>query len=236
MNFKAFFQGNILLFLIFIAVSCGQSTDGEKKSASGDVKTQAEVNAPETMPDEEGKKVIVFFGNSITAGYGLDPTEAFPALIQEIIDSTGLDYEVVSAGLSGETTASGKNRVEWILKQQVDVFVLELGANDGLRGINLEETKRNLQQIIDKVRTKSPDAEIVLAGMQIPPNMGAEYASEFQAIFPELAASNDVHLIPFLLEDVGGERDMNLPDGIHPNAEGHQILAKNVWDILEDIL
>lgn len=236
MNFKAFFQGNILLFLIFIAVSCGQSTDSEKKSASGDVKMQTEVNAPETRPTEEGKKVIVFFGNSITAGYGLDPTEAFPALIQEIIDSTALDYEVINAGLSGETTASGKNRVEWILKQQVDVFVLELGANDGLRGINLEETKRNLQQIIDKVRTKSPDAEIVLAGMQIPPNMGAEYASEFQAIFPELAASNDVHLIPFLLEDVGGERDMNLPDGIHPNAEGHQILAKNVWDILEDIL
>src|SRR5690606_8098015 len=133
--------------------------------------------------------------------------------------SLGLNYEVVNAGLSGETTASGKNRVEWILKQDVDIFILELGANDGLRGIDLEETKQNLQDIIDIVKENNPKTEIVLAGMQIPPSMGADYAGRFREIFPELAEENNIPLIPFLLKDVGGESDLNLPDGIHPNAE-----------------
>ena len=238
MNFSAFFKRYIVLATFFVAVSCGQTNNSENNNAQREVSGQPAVVSPEreTAPEEKGEKVIVFFGNSLTAGYGLDPTEAFPALIQKKIDSLGLNYEVVNAGLSGETTASGKNRVAWILKQEVDVFVLELGGNDGLRGINLDETRRNLQQIIDKVREESPDAEIVLAGMQIPPNMGAEYAGKFREIFPDLAKSNDVHLIPFLLEGVGGERDLNLPDGIHPNAEGQQIVAENVWQVLKDIL
>jgi len=238
MNFTALIQKYVLLATLIAVISCGQSTDNENRDVQQETSRGAEVvtTDKEAAPSEKEEKVIVFFGNSLTAGYGLDPTEAFPALIQAKIDSLGLEYEVVNAGLSGETTASGKNRVEWILKQEVDVFVLELGANDGLRGINLDETKRNLQQIIDKVREESPEAEIVLTGMQIPPNMGAEYAGKFREIFPDLAKANNVHLIPFLLDGVGGERDLNLPDGIHPNVEGHQILAENVWRVLKDII
>lgn len=239
MNFKINIHRYLLPAILFFVLACGQSTDTTNNSAGKEAANEAlTTDTPEKASKsvEKADKVIVFFGNSLTAGYGLDPTEAFPALIQEKIDSMGLQYDVVNAGLSGETTASGKNRVEWILKQDVDVFVLELGANDGLRGINLDETKRNLQQIIDKVKKEFPDVEIVLAGMQIPPNMGAEYASKFSDIFPALAKSNDVHLIPFLLQGVGGEPDLNLPDGIHPNVEGHQILAENVWDVLEGIL
>lgn len=182
------------------------------------------------------KKVIIFFGNSLTAGYGLKMSEAYPALIQSKIDSLGLPYSVVNAGVSGETTASGNSRVDWILENPVDVFVLELGGNDGLRGIAVEETSKNLQSIIGKVKAKYPAAKIVLAGMQVPPNMGKEYAGQFAGIYPKLAKANDVYLVPFLLERVGGERHLNLPDGIHPTAEGHRIVADNVWLVLRDIL
>ena len=143
---------------------------------------------------------------------------------------------MVNAGLSGETTSGGKNRIDWVLKQNVDVFVLELGANDGLRGIPVAETKNNLQEIIDFVREQNPEIEIILAGMQIPPNMGQEYTREFRAIFPDLAEENNVNLIPFLLEDVAGIPELNQQDGIHPTAEGQEILAENVWDVLKPIL
>ena len=184
----------------------------------------------------ERKKTIVFFGNSLTAGYGLSPSEAFPALIQKKIDSLGLSYEVINAGVSGETSAGGNTRIDWILKQPVDVFVLELGTNDGLRGIPLTETKENLQSIIDKVKAKNPAAKFVLAGMQIPPNMGKKYANEFRNIYTEVAATNSITLIPFLLEGVGGEPKLNQQDGIHPTAEGNKIVASNVWRYLEKIL
>lgn len=181
-------------------------------------------------------KTILFFGNSLTAGYGLDPSEAFPALIQQKIDSLDLSYKVVSAGVSGETSSGGNSRIDWILKQPVDVFVLELGANDGLRGIPTSETKSNLQSIIDKVKAKYPEVKIVLAGMQIPPNMGQNYTNSFMKIFPELKEKNEAVLIPFLLEGVGGEKSLNQQDGIHPTAEGHKILAENVWAVLKNIL
>jgi acyl-CoA thioesterase-1 len=167
---------------------------------------------------------------------GLEVEEAFPALIQNKLDSAMLPYNVINAGLSGETTASGKNRLSWLLKQKVDVFVLELGANDGLRGIPLDETKKNLQNMIDEVKKHNPEVIIVLAGMQIPPNMGLDYTKDFQAIFPDLAAENDLALIPFLLKDVAGRPDLNQQDGIHPTAEGQKILANNVWEILEESL
>ena len=138
--------------------------------------------------------------------------------------------------MSGETTSGGKNRIDWVLKQNVDVFILELGANDGLRGIPLKETRTNLQQIIDFVREKNPDIEIILAGMQIPPNMGQDYTTEFRNIFPELAEKNDIHLIPFLLEDVAGDPELNQQDGIHPTAEGQKILAENVWEVLKPVV
>lgn len=182
------------------------------------------------------KKTIIFFGNSLTAGYGLSPSEAFPALIQNKIDSLGLAYKVINAGVSGETSSGGNSRIDWILRQPVDVFILELGANDGLRGIPLAETKKNLQSIIDKVKSKNPMVKLVLAGMQIPPNMGQKYITEFRNIYPELAAENKVSLIPFILEGVGGEVKLNQEDGIHPTAEGHQIVAENIWRELKDAL
>jgi acyl-CoA thioesterase I len=185
---------------------------------------------------EAAPKTILFFGNSLTAGYGLEPSQAFPALIQQKIDSAGWNYTVINSGLSGETTAGGKNRIGWVLRQKVDVFVLELGGNDGLRGVELESTRNNLQAIIDTVRAKNPDVQIILAGMQIPPNMGLEYTSKFRTIYPELAEKNNLPLIPFLLEGVGGIARLNLPDGIHPTVEGHQIVAENVWKVLAPIL
>jgi acyl-CoA thioesterase-1 len=193
----------------------------------------------QTGKDEKGKdrlRNIVFFGNSLTAGYGLDPREAFPALIQNKLDSLGLKYSVINAGLSGETTSGGDSRVDWVLNQKPDVFILELGANDGLRGIPLDETRANLQSIIDKVRKKNPEVKIVLAGMQIPPNMGPEYTSEFRTIFPDLAKANGIALIPFLLDGVAGNPDLNQRDGIHPTAEGQLIVASNVWSVLEPLL
>ncbi|MCC5915062.1 MAG: arylesterase [Balneolaceae bacterium] len=181
-------------------------------------------------------KNILFFGDSITAGYGLDTDDAFPALIQEKIDSLGLSYNVINAGLSGETSAGGLRRVDWVLQQPVDIFVLELGGNDGLRGVEPSSTKENLQGIIDKVNDKYPDAKIMLAGMEAPPNMGDSYTERFRAIFHELAEENDVIFLPFILEGVAGEADLNLPDGIHPTEEGHKILAENVWSMLEPVL
>lgn len=219
------------LILLF-TFSCGENPS-KKESIQGTTEIQQENNSDSATSE----KVILFFGNSLTAGMGLDPNEAFPAVIQQRLDSLNLPYTAVNAGLSGETTAAGKNRINWVLNQNVDVFVLELGANDGLRGIPLEETRSNLQTIIDKVLSKNPKTKIVLAGMQIPPNMGQEYTTEFRKIFPELAEKNNAALIPFLLEDVAGIPSLNQSDGIHPTVEGQKIVAyKNVWPILEPLL
>lgn len=217
------------LFILITISSCGEATKKEEKETS-------EESVENENSVEQKKKVILFFGDSLTAGYGLEQGEGFPEILQQKIDSIGLSYQVVNAGLSGETSAGGKNRIDWVLKQNVDVFVLELGANDGLRGIPLEETRNNLQEIIDFVRKENPNIEIILAGMQIPPNMGQDYTSEFKEIFPELAEKNDVHLIPFLLEDVAGNPDLNQQDGIHPTAEGQKLVAENVWDVLKDVV
>ncbi|MBC6610675.1 arylesterase [Hymenobacter sp. BT507] len=187
-------------------------------------------------PATTSKPTILFFGNSLTAGLGVEPDEAFPALIGQKIDSVGLNYAVVNAGLSGETTAGGRSRVGWVLRKPVAVFVLELGGNDGLRGIPLTDTRRNLQAIIDTVRQLSPQAQIVLAGMQIPPNLGADYAAEFKQLYGELAQKNNLVLIPFLLEGVGGVAKLNQRDGIHPTPAGHRLVARTVWGILRPVL
>ena len=152
------------------------------------------------------------------------------------MDSLNIPYHTVNSGVSGETTAGGLSRLDWILKQPADIFVLELGANDGLRGIPLTQTRTNLQTIIDRVKAKNPETKIVLAGMQIPPNMGTAYTTEFKAIFPDLAKKNSIALIPFLLENVGGIPELNLQDGIHPTPEGHQIVMENVWNVLKGAL
>ena len=180
--------------------------------------------------------VILFFGDSLTAGYGLSPDEAFPALVEKKLNSQGKPARVVNAGLSGETSAGGLSRIDWVLRQPIDVFVLELGANDGLRGLPVDQTRKNLQAIINKVRTKFPKARIVIAGMMVPPNMGPDYTTKFQKIFPELAKENNVALIPFLLQDVAGIEELNLPDGIHPNTEGHKIVADNVYKVIRPLL
>jgi acyl-CoA thioesterase I len=225
---------SIIVLFLALQVGCEQaSTNGTTEN-----QTQELVNVPDApAPAPQPMKNILFFGNSLTAGYGLSPSEAYPALIQERIDSLNLPYRAINAGLSGETSAGGKNRVDWLLQQQpIDVFVLELGANDGLRGIAPAETKKNLQAIIDKVRARYPEAEIVLAGMEVPPSMGGQFANEFRVIFRELVQENNIHFVPFLLEGVAGERQLNLPDGVHPTAEGHKIMTETVWNVLKDVL
>ncbi|THU40835.1 arylesterase [Niastella caeni] len=220
----------VSVLLIGLLTGCGSNSDKTNEAAK-----QKREQVPST-PEKEKAKTIVFYGNSLTAGYGVDPSEAFPALVQEKIDSLQLPYKVVNAGLSGETTAGGKSRIDWILRQPVNIFILELGGNDGLRGIPIAETSRNLQAIIDRVREKYPDARIILAGMQVPPNMGRTYATAFRVTFQQLAARNNLVLIPFLLERVGGVSSLNLPDGIHPNPEGHKIVAENVWQVLRELV
>lgn len=181
-------------------------------------------------------KTILFFGDSITAGYGLSKEEAFPAEVEKTLSQKGMEVKVVNAGLSGETSAGGLSRIDWILRQPIDVFVLELGANDGLRGLPLDQTKANLQAIIDKVKAKYPEVKIVLAGMMVPPNLGNEYTSEFKSIYPNLAKKNNAALIPFLLQGVAGDEKLNIADGIHPNVEGHKIVAKTVLKTIEPLL
>lgn len=181
-------------------------------------------------------KTVLFYGDSITAGYGLDPDQAYPAVIQKKIDAAGLDWRVVNAGLSGETTAGGLRRLDWILRQRVDVFVLALGGNDGLRGVAPDVTRRNLQTIVDRVRARYPDAIVVIAGMQMPTSMGPEYTTAFRRIFPELAETNRAPLVPFLLEGIGGIAELNQPDLIHPTVEGQRRVAENVWPVLRPLL
>jgi acyl-CoA thioesterase-1 len=205
-------------------------------SATSDETTSQETINENVVAEENNSKTILFYGNSLTTGYGVGMEEAFPSQIEKTLDSLNMDYSVVNAGLSGETTAGGLGRLDWVLNQKVDVFVLELGANDGLRGIPLSDTKANLQAMINLVWEKNPDTKIVLAGMQIPPNMGQVYANEFKNIWKNMADKNSIKLIPFLLDGVGGIPALNQADGIHPTAAGHKILANNVWAILKEII
>ena len=218
-----------MVCLLFLWVGC-QGLKKEKSGLDLPEKGVAEFLSPSQ------KKIILFFGNSITAGYQLDMNQAFPAIIQQKIDSLGLSYQVINAGLSGETTASGKNRIDWVLRTVPDIFVLELGANDGLRGLPLKETPKNLQVIIDKVKLINPEVKIVITGMEVPPNLGEAYTRQFRNIFSTLAKNNAAVLIPFLLVDVAGRPSLNLPDGIHPTPEGHLLIAELVWETLLPLL
>lgn len=225
--------------LLLTAWGCGSNSDQRtvnSKQSAADSGQLSDANNPASGAKSAAKKIILFYGNSLTAGYGVEPSQAFPALVGEKVDSLGLNYTVVNAGLSGETTAGGKSRISWVMRQPVDVFVLELGGNDGLRGLPLADTRRNLQAIMDTVRKKSPQATIVLAGMQIPPNLGTSYTREFRELFKELADRNKAILIPFLLEGVGGVPKLNQSDGIHPTPAGHKIVAETVWKVLRPVL
>lgn len=181
-------------------------------------------------------KTVVVLGDSLAAGYGVEPSEAYPALLQDKITSAGLNFTVVNAGVSGDTSADGLNRINWLLRRPMDVLILELGGNDGLRGISPSATATNLQTIIDRVKQKYPRAQVVITGMQMPPNMGETYVTAFRDIFPALAKNNHAALVPFLLEGVGGKPELNQPDHIHPTAAGHQIVAENVWRVLKPVL
>jgi acyl-CoA thioesterase-1 len=219
-----------MFFLLLLTFSCTHTQKQQPATAPASNPTPA-------ANTNTNKNTILFFGNSLTAGYGLSTMdEAFPALIAHRIDSLHLPYTVVNAGLSGETTAGGKSRIGWVLRQPVSIFVLELGANDGLRGIPLASTSANLQAIFDSVKSRYPSARLVLAGMQIPPSMGADYATKFRNLYPTLATRNNAALIPFLLQNVGGNPELNQGDGIHPTAKGHQIVAENVWQVLSPLL
>lgn len=219
------------LLLALLAAGCGSDASSPATPPAAAPASAAASTKSAQQP------AVLFFGDSITAGLGVEPDEAYPALVGQKIDSLHLPYRVINAGLSGETSAGGRSRLQWVLgRQPVGVFVLELGGNDGLRGIPLASTRQNLQAIIDSVRARSPQSKIVLAGMQIPPNMGPEYTAEFRKIYPDLATKNHLTLIPFLLQGVGGDKKLNQRDGIHPTPAGHKIVAATVWKTLKPVL
>ena len=231
MNYK-FSISVLVLFFVF-------SSGCENKQTQAKQVDNATVESPTSSMNQEKvstNKNILFFGDSITAGYQLEEEDAFTYLIQQKIDSMGLDYTVINAGLSGDTSSGGLNRVDWVLKQQVDIFLLELGANDALRGLDPLETEKNLKGIIEKVQQNYPKANIVLVGMQSPPNMGIKYSDQFNNIYPKLAKEYNLGIIPFLLEGVAGVVELNLQDGIHPNKKGHEVLSDNIWKVLKDYI
>jgi acyl-CoA thioesterase-1 len=226
----------VVLFLVFIAFLMSSCKNDSSKMAQN-TKEETTASKESAKPQNiSAKQTILFFGNSLTAGYKLEKEESFPSLIQDRIDSLGLEYMVVNGGLSGETTSGGKERISWVLRTPVDVFVLELGANDMLRGLNLEETRNNLDAIIQAVLDKNPETKIIIAGMDAPPNMGPEYVKDFKSIFSDLAEKYNAGLVPFLLEGVAGRPELNLEDQKHPNAEGQKIVVENVWAVLKGYL
>lgn len=226
----------IALVTAVLLGACGSDSAESSDEASRQTRQHETEESVEDANAADSTEIILFLGNSLSAGAGVDPEEAFPSLIRQRIDSLGWGFRVVNAGVSGETSSGGLRRIEWLLRQPISVLVLELGGNDGLRGIPVEVTRENLGRIIEKTRDRYPRAEIVLAGMQIPPNLGQQYAGEFRQMYPSLADEYQTHLIPFLLESVGGVDTLMQSDGIHPTEEGHQIVASNVWETLEPVL
>lgn len=226
---------SLLSFWVFMAIffnACSENAVSTNQPEQQPVATNQKKK--EIEKEASPSRIILFFGNSLTAAYGIEMEEGFVQLIQSRVDSLGKNYRCVNAGLSGETTAGGKNRIDWILKNnKVDIFVLELGGNDGLRGIDPASSEKNLESIIEAVKAKNPKTKILLAGMEAPPNMGADYTQSFRSIYPALTKKYKLSLIPFLLDGVGGISSLNLKDGIHPNPEGQKIVAENVWKHLK---
>ena len=223
----------IFLLTLFLICSCNNKPNNTEQVVP------KPTNVTETSIESTKKNIkksILFFGDSLTAGYGLDESESFPSLIQNRLDSLGLEYEAINGGLSGETTAGGKGRIDWVLEQPVDIFVLELGANDMLRGLDIKSTRQNLIDILESVTKKYPEVKLIIAGMLAPPSMGADYEQEFQSIFSDLAKQYNAGLIPFLLDGVAGNASLILSDGKHPNAEGQKVVVENVWGVLKDYL
>jgi acyl-CoA thioesterase-1 len=219
----------ILLLILGVSLAaCGSSSE-ESDAAASDRARAAAVPASE-------RPVVLFLGTSLTAGLGLESEQAYPALIQQRIDRARLPFRAVNAGVSGETSAGGLRRIDWLLREPVAVLVLELGANDGLRGLGTDQMRANLREIVERTLAAHPEARIVVAGMEVPPNLGGLYARAFRRVFAELADDYDAELIPFLLEGVGGVPELNQADGIHPTAEGQAVVAENVWEVLQPVL
>lgn len=225
--------------LLTSVVACGGDApaarpDSARVQASPPPVTATGGSAP--APRTGATKTVLFLGTSLTAGLGLEPDEAYPTQIQRMIDSAGLPFRVVNAGVSGETSAGLLRRVDWLLQQKLAVVVVETGANDGLRGVPVDVMKANLRQIIQRIRAVQPDAAIALIQMEAMPNMGKSYTDAFRQAFPALAREENVQLLPFLLDGVAGERELNQADGIHPNEVGERIVAQNVWKALKPML
>lgn len=216
-----------LLWVIAVGVGCQSAPQRQEVVRRGPEEVSSRHDDP---------PAVLFLGTSLTAGQGVEIEEAYPALVQQKIDSAGLGFQVVNAGVSGETSAGGLRRIDWLLQEPVAVLVLELGANDGLRGQPPEALRKNLQEIIDRTHRAHPQARIVIAGMEAPPNMGDRYTRAFRQVFVDLAEENQAALIPFLLAGVAGARELNQGDGTHPTVEGHAILAANVWKVLGPVL
>ncbi len=228
----------LLLILSLMIVIFNNGCTSKEQSASKEVVT-TDVKKEEIKTNmAKSKKTILCFGNSLTAGYGLDEDKAWPYLLQQKLASLDLDhsYTVVNAGLSGETSAGGLGRIDWVLNQQVDIFILELGANDMLRGLDVTETRKNLDAILDKVKAKYPDVQIIIAGLYSPPNMGVDYEKAFNKIYPDLAKDDNSSLIPFFLNNVAQIDSLNLPDGKHPNEQGQVVVMANIWETLKELI
>jgi acyl-CoA thioesterase I len=219
----------LVLGLALTFLACGRG----EKTPPAPVATPA---ASTARPAASEPRLIVCLGTSLTAGLGLDPEQAYPSLLQGKVDEAGLPYHVVNAGVSGETSAGARRRIDWVMQQRVEVLVVETGANDGLRGQDPEALRANIQAILDRARQQSPPPRILLLGMEAPPNFGADYARRFRAVYLELAQKNGAALVPFLLEGVAGIASLNQPDGIHPTAEGHRRVAETVWKALRPML
>ena len=220
------------------SVGCGPSTDSNVvRSERQEGSTSAGSGRFRAVTTAGTRGRVVFLGTSLTAGYGLDDGSArFTDRIQARVDSAGLPFEIVNAGVSGDTSAGGLRRIGWLLRAPVKVLVIELGANDGLRGLSVDTMRRNLQAVMDSARTRYPDVRLVIAGMEAPPNLGLGYGSAFRSVFTELARENDAVLIPFLLEGVAGHPELNQVDGIHPTSEGHGRVSDTVWEHLRPVL
>lgn len=228
-----------------LAISCAgsggaarDSTSGRKPATTEESPTGATAGAVAAAPspDPEARRTILFLGTSLTAGLGLDPDSAYPQRIQRKIDASGLPYQVVNAGESGETSAGLLRRLDWVLKRPADIVVVETGANDGLRGLPVTATSATIGSVLDRIRRDRPSATVLLVQMEAPPNMGAEYTRAFHAMFPTLAKEHGATLMPFLLANVAGQPNLNQNDGIHPNNAGERIVADNVWRALAPLL
>lgn len=232
------FRLSLLLPLFFLA-ACSDDTGAPAPSDRDSVAVTVQPDRPaqptRTLDPGEKRRILVV-GNSIADGYRLNRSQSFPSLLQQKIDSAGLPFQIDNQGVSGQTTAGGLNGLDWHLERPVDVLLLELGANDGLRGQPVANIRTNLTAIIERVRQSNPDAAVVLTGMQMPPSYGAQYTSAYRDVFPTVAREQEAAIVPFLLEGVAGNPRLNQDDGVHPTAEGQQIVAQTVWRTLEPVL